>query len=215
MRLAWKFLFPAVLTICVAMPKSVVASTTFDFANLGGTLSATTAGMSLSGSTLVAVSGLNGGGLITGDLGTVSFSTGPMVNGSLQMGGTFNDGTFTVASNGFGQLGNGVVFSGSFNGPVTWILVTLANGTHNYVLTGVLSGTIGGVNVEGVSVQLTINTGKGLFNGSTTLGSGDTSLSPTSVPEPPALGLFGIGIFGLAAAVRRKTVSQQQTEGHN
>jgi hypothetical protein len=210
MRLVWKFLAPAVLAMCVAMPNPVFASSTVDFANMGGTLTATTGGMSLSGSTLIAVTGFDGNGLVTGNLGTVSFSTGAMVNGSLQMGGTFNDGTFTVESNaGFGQLGSGVLFSGSFNGPVTWTLITLANGTHNYVLSGVLTGSINGINVSGVSVQLTVNTGRGLFNGSATLSSGDTSLSPTAVPEPPTLGLIGIGIFGLAAAVRRKALSQQ------
>ena len=210
MRLVSKLLVPALIGMCVAMPNSLFASSsTVDLANLGGTLSATTTGMTLSGSTLIAVSGFGGNGLVTGDLGTVSFTTGALVNGSLQMGGTFNDGTFTVTTNGFGQLGNGVLFSGSFNGPVTWTLITNANGTHNYLLSGVLTGSINGVNVDGVSVQLTINTGKGFFNGSATISSGDTSLSPAAVPEPPTLGLFGIGIFGLAAAVRRKALSQQ------
>jgi hypothetical protein len=209
MKLAWKFLVPALLTVCAVMPMPVLASSTIDFANMGGTLTATTSGMSLSGSTLVAVSGVNGLGLITGDLGTISFSTGAMTNGSLQMGGTFNDGTFTVQTDGFGGLGSGTLFSGSFNGPVTWTLITLQNGTHNYVLTGVLSGTINGINVDGVSVQLTVNTGKGFFNGSTTIASGNTALSPTAVPEPSTLGFFGIGLFGLGAAVRRKTLSQQ------
>jgi hypothetical protein len=50
-------------------------------------------------------------------------------------------------------------------------------------------------------VQLTVNTGKGFFNGSVGLSSGDTNLS---VPEPGTLSLFGTGLIGLAGAIRRK-----------
>ena len=58
------------------------------------------------------------------------------------------------------------------------MLVTLANGTHDYTLTGTLSGTwITGATVNGVTVQLTINTGKGFFNGTTTISSGNTDFA--------------------------------------
>ena len=129
---------------------------------------------------MVAVNGLNGGGLITGsDLGSVSFSTGALTSGSLQMGGTFaGGGWFTIAGNGTNGIPNGTLFTGSFTGPVTWTLVTLANGTHNYTLTGSVSGwNASGAATQGVTVQLTINTGKGFFNGSTTISSGDTRTS--------------------------------------
>jgi len=156
---------------------------------------------------LIAVNGLNGGGLITGnDLGSVSFSTGALTSGSLQMGGTFAaGGWFTITGNGTNGVPNGTLFSGTFSGPVTWTLVTLANGTHNYTLMGSLSGTsVGGGSAVGVTVQLTINTGKGFFNGSTTISSGDTNVV---VPEPGSLGLLGTGLIGLAGVVRRKLKS--------
>jgi hypothetical protein len=192
--------------IAFALPVAAFANSGgVDFTNSGGTLTGSSAGMSLSGSVLIAVNGLNGLGLVTGnDLGSVSFSTGMWTSGSLQMGGTFMaGGTFIINGNGTNGVPNTVIFNGTFDGPVTWGLVTLANGTHNYTLTGSISGTwIGGSWVNGATVQLTINTGKGFFNGSTTIASGDTNID--AVPEPGSLTLVGAGLVGLAGILRRK-----------
>ena len=189
--------------LALALPLAAFGS---DFTNSGGTLTGSSTGLSLSGSVLIAVDGLGGSGLITGnDLGTVSFSTGTLATGSLQMGGTFNGGgSFVITGNGSNGVPSGAIFTGSFSGPVTWTLVTLANGTHNYTLTGSLSGiwASSGATVDGATIQLTINTGKGYFNGLTTISSGDTNI--TSVPEPGTLGLLGTGLVGLAGVVRRK-----------
>jgi hypothetical protein len=191
--------------LAMALPLAAFADNSVDFTNSGGTLSGSSAGLTLTGSELIAVNGFNGGGLITGGLGGVSFSTGTLASGNLQMGATFNGGgTFSIIGNGSSGLPNGTIFSGSFSGPVTWTLITLANGTHNYTLTGSIVGTwYNGATVDGATVQLTINTGKGFFNGSTTISSGDTNIV-TTIPEPGTLGLLGTGLVGLAGALHRK-----------
>jgi len=200
--------------LALTLPLAAFASSSVDFTNSGGTLSGTNSGLSLAGSTLIAVNGLGGGLIVGNNLGTVSFKSGTLSSGSLQMGGTFAaGGMFNITGNGTSGIPNGVIFSGSFGGPVTWALVILANGTHNYTLTGALIGAWhNGANVNGATVQLTINTGHALFNGQTTGSSGDTNI--TTVPEPGALGLMGTGLIGVAGIVRRKLKSSEPKRSH-
>jgi hypothetical protein len=179
-----------------------------DFSNSNGTLVGTNAGLALT-STLISVQ--TGSTLDTGLLGSLAFSTGALTSGSLQSGGTFAaGGTFQISGNGTDGIPNGVIFSGTFSSPVTWTVVTLANGTHNYQLTGALTGTwFTGQTVNGATVQLTVNTGKGFFNGSVDLSSGNTDISGiglkiVSTPEPGTLAMFGTGLIGIGTLVRRR-----------
>ena len=190
--------------LALALPTAVFASSNIDYTNSGGNLSGSTHGLQLSGSVLIAVNG--GGGLITGtNLGSVSFETGALQSGSLQQGGTFAaGGWFTITGNGTNGVPAGTLFTGTFSGPVTWTMVPLSNGTHNYTLTGALVGSTGsGLSTVGVTVQLTVNTGKGFFNGCTKISSGDTNVNVV-VPEPGSLSLLGTGLIALGGMIRRK-----------
>lgn len=196
--------------LALALPVASSATTySVDFFNKGGTLTGSSAGLTLSGSELIAVNGLNGMGLVQGDLGTLSFTTGAMVgSGNLNTGAIFaSGGSFVITGNGQGGVPTGVIFNGTFSSPVTWTMVTLANGTHNYTVSGTISGAwYNGTTVYGATVQLTINTGTGFFNGQTTLSGGSTNIIASAVPEPGTLGLLGAGtgLLGLAGALSRR-----------
>src|ERR1700740_3578410 len=106
--------------LALALPMAAFANNSVDFTNSGGTLSGSSAGLSLTGSSLSAVNGLSGLGLVTGDLGSLVFGTGALTSGSLQMGGTFaGGGWFDITGNGTNGIPSGAIFTGSFSGPVT------------------------------------------------------------------------------------------------
>lgn len=179
--------------LALALPAMTWASSSIDISNAGGTITGTSAGLSLMGSVLFKY-----GSTVGSNLGSVTFTTGAFTSGDMMNGGTLAPGgTFTISGNGTNGVPNGVIFSGTFTNSPTWTYETLANGTHVYTLKGAIAG--GGA--VGATAQLTVNVGKGLFSGSADLSSGDTNLS---VPEPGTLGLLGTGLLGIGGLMRRK-----------
>jgi hypothetical protein len=205
--------FAVLLLLGLMLLATPVLASSVDFSNSGGPLTGSNAGLTLSGSILTSINS-GSSGLLTGNLGTVSFSTNSLISGDLQHGGVFDaGGSFSIIGNGTDGIPNGAIFTGTFSEPATWTLITLSNGTHQYTLTAALKGTwFTGITVEGATVQLTMNTGTGFFNGSGTLASGDINITGqniriTPTPEPGTLGMLGAGLLAIGGLVRRKLKS--------
>jgi len=197
-RMLWMSLIVLVLSTLA------LASSTVEFTNAGGTLTGSSAGLSLSGSSLAEVRNLGGPGELVGNMGTVAFSTGSMRSGNMQSGVTiFNGGgSFTISGDGSQGVPSGVIFHGAFSGPVTFTASRTANGTLFYTMEAVISGTwFNGTKYTARIVEITR---AGQFqNGSIALKEGSTECH-TVVPEPGTLGLLGTGLVGLAGALRMK-----------
>lgn len=192
--------------LALALPLAAFAGTV-DFTNSGGTLTGSSTGLVLTGSTLIQATGLGNG--LPGNLGTLTFSTGAFVS---TVGGvtTFlGGGSFDITGNGMNGLPNGAIFTGTFTSPVTLtFLGSGPNGASIYAVEGSISGMwFAGGTAVGVTNQTwfgTFTSGKNGFSGSATLGSGETIVSTGTVPELGTLGLLGTGLVGLAGIARKK-----------
>ncbi len=164
--------------LAIALPTAAFADT-FDFGNAGtlGTTASLTGSATAGGSftlTSVLTSIDQNGVLTTGNLGTVSVTTGTLVANCGSNCFSFTGGTITVTSS-----SSQVLFQGSFSGTVT----KAAGGFLSIIYAPNGSPVVGGFQISAAGVV-----------------SGDTIVTP----EPGTLGLLGTGLVGLAGIVRRK-----------
>lgn len=129
------------------------------FQNAHGTISISDSGIVSRGSQLVVCNKLMA--RRGGALGSVSFVAGPLLTGSLQAGGTFSaDGSsFAIVGQCKKDEPRGVVFIGTFEGPITWTLVSQAGEKLTFNLTGFIKGTNRkGNKVNGTTTQMIVTT---------------------------------------------------------
>jgi hypothetical protein len=142
------------------------------------------------------------------DLGSLSFSTGPLVVGTLLGGGAFSSAGSSFIATGFGQyrVPNGVIFTGSFYGPIEWTLLSHTGDQYIFALTGNLHGmAFTGRSMYGSTDQtiyLTQNQQGGIQSGRSGVG-GALRVGA----EPTTFLLFSTGLAFIVGAVRGKLLS--------
>jgi len=192
------------IVLALALPLTAFADGIL-LTNQNGSIAISNAGISSTGSQLRSFNGIVAPP--GHSLGSVSFSTGALISGSIAAGGTFSStgSSFVVIGKGnYGQP-KGTIFSGSFVGPIIWTL-TSPPGAKN--LTFTLSGTIQGMLFDGRMVSGTTVQNIYTINGQLAQGIGHIKVgsTPLSVPEPGTLSMFGVGLVALGGMVRRKLI---------
>src|ERR1700704_1645780 len=171
-----------------------------DLINHFGTITISSAGITSKGSQLSQFNGLNSGH----SMGSVSFSTGALISGSIQTGGILSSAgsSFKVIGIGNGGQPKGVIFSGAFVGPITWTLVSQSGQSLTFQLSGTIQGTLwNGHVVSGTTTQTIYSVPGQLAQGIGHIRVGNTSIL---TPEPGTLGLLGTGLVAIAGMLRRK-----------
>jgi hypothetical protein len=191
--------------LALALPMAAWASG-IDLINVHGSISISNAGITSVGSQLHQFNGITAAPGHT--LGSVSFSTGALLSGSILTGGTFSDAgsSFVVIGKGPKVPHKGTIFSGAFVGPVSWTLTSQSGQSLTYTLSGDIAGTLyNGHFVTGHTEQTIVST-----NGQISQGIGHIRVGGTGIggaPEPGTLGLLGTGLVAIGGMLRRKFVA--------
>jgi len=187
--------------LALALPMAAWADG-IDLVNRFGSISISASGITSVGSQLKQFNGVTA---TTGhSLGSVSFSTGALISGSIMSGGTFSDvgSSFVIIGKGNQTPHKGTIFSGAFVGPITWTLVSQSGQSLTFQLSGTIQGTLwNGHFVSGTTTQTIYSIPGQLARGIGHIRVGNTSIL---TPEPGTLGLLGTGLVAIAGMLRRK-----------
>jgi hypothetical protein len=140
------------------------------------------------------------------DLGSVTFSTGALLTGTISGGGTFSSTGSSYIATGFGKYGvpSGTIFSGSFVNPIIWTFTGTSGNYDVFYLSGTVSGMLyNGRSESGTVVQdiYVLQNGRRQTRGHIHAGYGTFGISD-GVPEPGTTLLFGTGLTVLVSIYR-------------
>lgn len=127
---------------------------------------------------------------VVGDFGTITFTTGALVSGSIFGTATFANGTYTITTNGTDGLPNGILFSGTLS-DIHWREI---GHTNQYFFSARGVGNIHDTSTL-VSGTVQFNVGQGA----------------TVIPEPGTWALLGTGVLFVMGMVGLRALNRAST----
>jgi len=198
-----------VLGLCALLLPMAAWASGVDLTNQFGSVTLTNAGIISRASELMSFNGVTAPPKRS--LGSVSFSTGALITGNLWSSGLFSSTGSSFVVKGVGNYGEprGTIFSGSFTGPILWVLVSHTGNDYVFELAGSVEGTLyTGRTATGFTTQMIyVNQHQWdqYHRGSIHLGRARIGFPVLRAgPEPSTLGLFAMGLIVIAGTMRRK-----------